>query len=92
MIYFAEFECLLYNGHSLKDKRSIIKRLIHQLQKHLNVAVAELDYQDLWQRAKLGVVTVSNTKAHAEQVIQEALRIVDSYPEIERTLTHVERL
>lgn len=92
MIYFAEIECLFYNGHSLKDKRSMIKRITNELRKKINVAVAELDYQDLWQRAKLGIVTVSNRQSHAEQVIQEALRIIDSFPELERTLTHVERL
>ena len=92
MIYFAEVECLFYNGHSLKDKRSIIKRITNQLRQNITIAVAELDFQDLWQRTKLGIVTVSNERSHAEQVIQEALRIIDTYPELERTLTHIERL
>lgn len=92
MIFYAEVECLIYDGQSLKGKRSIIKRIIHKLRKDLNVSVAEIDFQDLWQRTKLGIVTVSNEKVHAEKVIQEALRIIDTYTEIERTITNIERL
>lgn len=92
MIVYAEVECMLYEGHSLKHKRSVIKRLISKLQNELNVAITELDYHDLWQRTKLGVVTISNELTHAEQVVQEVLRIMDDYPELERTITDVERL
>ncbi|MFB4167454.1 DUF503 domain-containing protein [Virgibacillus sp. JSM 102003] len=92
MIIYAEVECILYEGHSLKQKRSVIKSLMAKLRNELNVAVTELDYHDLWQRTKLGVVTVSNEKKHAEQVIQEGLRIIDTIDELERTLTDVEHV
>lgn len=92
MIYYVEVECFLYNEQSLKDKRSLMKRIIHKLRNKINVSVAELDYHDLWQRTKLGIVTVSNESVHAEQVIQEALRIIDSFTQLERTLTNIERL
>ncbi len=92
MIIYAEVECMLYEGHSLKQKRSVIKRLMAKLRNELNVAVTELDYHDLWQRTKLGVVTVSNEKPHAEQVIQESLRIIDTFNELERTITDVEHV
>lgn len=90
MIVYAEVECMLYDGHSLKQKRSVLKRLIHKLRNELNVAVAELDYHNLWQRTKLGMVTISNQSTHAEQIIQSALKIVDQFPELERTITHVD--
>ncbi len=83
---------MLYEGNSLKQKRSVIKRLISRLRNELNIAVTELDFQDLWQRTKLGIVTVSNDRQHAEQVMQEVFRIVDSFMELERTITNVERL
>src|SRR5699024_11668695 len=89
MIFFLEVECMIYEGHSLKEKRSLLKRIITRLRKDFNVAVAELDYQDLWQRTKLGIVTISNTVKHGEQVMQEVLRVIDTYPELERTITHV---
>lgn len=92
MIIYAELECMMYEGQSLKQKRSILKRLIARLNKDLNVATAELDYHELWQRTKIGIVTISTERTHAEQVIQEALRIIDAFTEIERTITNIERL
>src|SRR5690625_7086079 len=91
MIIYAEVECKLYEGRSLKQKRSVTKRLISKIRKDFNVAVTELAYHDLWQRTKLGIVTISNEKVHAEQVIQEVLRIIDTYQELERTITEVEQ-
>ncbi|WP_205135500.1 DUF503 domain-containing protein [Virgibacillus halotolerans] len=92
MIIYAELECMMYEGHSLKQKRSIMKRLMAKLRKDLNVAVTELDYHDLWQRTKIGIVTISTERNHAEQIIQEALSIIDTLPELERTITNIERL
>ncbi|QKY69064.1 DUF503 domain-containing protein [Lentibacillus sp. CBA3610] len=92
MIMYAEVECMLYDNHSLKQKRSVIKRITAKLRNDLNVAVTELDYHDLWQRTKLGVVTLSNDKTHAEQVMQTAFKIIDTYTEVERTITDVESL
>jgi len=92
MIQYAEIECMIYDGHSIKDKRSLIKSIKAKLRNQLNVSVAELDFHDLWQRTKLGIVTISNDRVYAEKVIQEALRIIETYPELERTLTHVESL
>ncbi|ALX47472.1 DUF503 domain-containing protein [Lentibacillus amyloliquefaciens] len=92
MIMYAEVECLLYESHSLKQKRSVIKRISAKLRNDLNVAVTELDYHDLWQRTKFGIVTLSNEKTHAEQVIQAALKMIDTFTEVERTITNVEPL
>ncbi|RKQ37523.1 DUF503 domain-containing protein [Oceanobacillus halophilus] len=92
MIVYAEVECMMYEGHSLKFKRSIIKRLMARLKNDFNVAITELDYHDLWQRTKLGIVTISTNLTHAEQVIQEVLRVIDTFPELERTVTDVERI
>ncbi|MHA6251255.1 DUF503 domain-containing protein [Oceanobacillus sp. CAU 1775] len=92
MILYAEVECFFYEGTSLKAKRSILKRLFSKLTNDHNVAVAELDFQDLWQRTKIGIVTVSSSGVHAEKVIQRTLQIVDSFTELERTITNIEEL
>lgn len=92
MIVYVELECILYEGQSLKTKRSVLKRITTRLTQDYNVAVAELDFHDLWQRTKLGIVTVSNDITHAEKVIQQVLNMIDSFPEIERTMTNIERL
>lgn len=92
MIVYAEIECHIYDAQSLKEKRSVIKRVIHKIQQDFNVSVAEIDYQSLWQRTKLAIVTVSNDGTHAEKVIQNVLKCIDQFTELERTITSVERM
>jgi uncharacterized protein YlxP (DUF503 family) len=67
-------ELRLPESHSLKDKRHTVKSLKDRLRAKFNVAVAEVDYQDLWQRALISAVTVSGDHAFAEQVLQSVER------------------
>jgi uncharacterized protein YlxP (DUF503 family) len=67
-------ELRLEDAHSLKDKRHYVKSLKDRLRGKFNVAVAEIDYQDLWQRGLIACVTVSASKPHAEQVLQNVER------------------
>ena len=62
------------NAHSLKDKRHVVKGLKERLRHKFNVSVAEIDYQDLWQRALVAVVTVSPDHDHGERVLQTVER------------------
>ncbi len=68
------FEVRIEESHSLKDKRHVIQSLKERLRHKFNVAVAEIDYQDLWQRSAVAAVTVSNDHVHAEQVLQSVER------------------
>ncbi len=63
-------EMRLENSHSLKDKRHVVQSLKERLRRKFNVAVAEIDHQDLWQRAALAAVTVSSDHGHAALVLQ----------------------
>lgn len=63
-------ELHLSQARSLKDKRQVLERVKNRLRARFNVAVAELDHQDLWQRATLGIVSVSNDQAHLAQVLE----------------------
>ena len=63
-------EIRVENSHSLKDKRHVVKGLKDRLRRKFNVSVAEIDYQDLWQRALVAVATVSSDHAHGELVLQ----------------------
>ena len=63
-------ELQLSEAHSLKDKRHTVKGLKDRLRSKFNVAVAEIDYQDLWQRALISAVTVSGDQGRAEQTLQ----------------------
>ncbi|MBI4466151.1 MAG: DUF503 domain-containing protein [Acidobacteria bacterium] len=57
-------------AHSLKDKRQALRKLKERLRARFNVAVAELDHQDLWQRATVGVVSLSNDSVYLAQLFE----------------------
>lgn len=63
-------EMRLDRSHSLKDKRHFVRGLKDRLRSRHNVAVAEIGYQDLWQRGLLAAVTVSSSRDRAQQVLQ----------------------
>ena len=67
-------ELRLQDSHSLKDKRHTVKSLKDRLRGKFNVAVAEIDYQELWQRSLISAVTVSGDHIHAEHVLQQVER------------------
>jgi uncharacterized protein YlxP (DUF503 family) len=58
-------------SQSLKEKRMVLRRIKDRLSK-FNVAVAEVEHQDLWQRAALAVVTVSSDQHHADRELAAA--------------------
>jgi uncharacterized protein YlxP (DUF503 family) len=68
------------DARSLKDKRQVLRSLKDRLRAHFNVAVAELEHEDLWQRSKVGVVSISNDGKHLEEsfaaIIAEAERVL----------------
>jgi uncharacterized protein YlxP (DUF503 family) len=63
-------ELRLENSFSLKDKRQVVRSLKDRLRRKFNVAVAEIDYQELWQRAAVAAVTVSPDHGYAEKLLQ----------------------
>jgi uncharacterized protein len=66
-------EIQLPYAHSLKDKRSVVQSLRNRLRARFNVAVAELDHQDAWQRAILGVTSISNSQPLLESLFAQVL-------------------
>ena len=63
------------NG-SLKGKRQVIKSLQQQLRNNFNVSVAEVEHNDVWQLAGLAICCVSNSSAHANEVLSKCLDFV----------------
>jgi uncharacterized protein YlxP (DUF503 family) len=66
------------DAQSLKDKRQVLRSLKDRLRAHFNVAVAELDFEDTWQRSVVGVVTLSNEEHHVEEALQKVLAEADN--------------
>ena len=71
-------------SRSLKDKRSVVKSLVTRLQKQFNLSIAEVDDQDLWQMATIGLACVSNHHNRVDEVISAAISLIErDYPTIE---------
>ena len=84
VIVAASIELYLPGVNSLKAKRSVIKPLISRLHKHFNIAVAEVDLQDAWGSAVLGVAIVSNSGPHAESKLETVLGWIErNWPQAE---------
>ena len=76
-------ELHLPHVHSLKEKRAVIKPIVEGTRRRYQAAVAEVDHQDKWQRAAIGVAVVSASAHHAREVMHAVERFVWSFPEIE---------
>jgi uncharacterized protein YlxP (DUF503 family) len=68
---------------SLKEKRRVMKHLAAEIGSAHPVAVAEVDHQDLWQRADLGVAVVSGSRGQVDRMLMSITRDLDNRPEIE---------
>jgi hypothetical protein len=84
-------ELFVPGARSLKDKRMVLRRIKDRLAK-FNVAVAEVDHHDLWQRAALGIVTVSTSEEHAGRELAAAADEIERVEPGLVTRTHVEFL
>ncbi|OFW27216.1 MAG: hypothetical protein A3J28_08075 [Acidobacteria bacterium RIFCSPLOWO2_12_FULL_60_22] len=67
-------ELHLPEAHSLKEKRFVVRKIKDRLRSRFNVAVAELDHQDLWQRALLGVVSISSDRKALQNLLEAVER------------------
>ena len=77
------FDLHLPQSHSLKDKRATIRPILDGARHRYQVAAAEVDYQDLWQRAGLGMAAVSASARQVTDVLDQVERFVWSFPEVE---------
>lgn len=83
MIGYVRCECSLFNVHSLKDKRSVVKSVIAKIKQRYNVSIAEIDDNDNWHRATIGMAVVANSQKKAEQELQKALKILEANYQVE---------
>jgi uncharacterized protein YlxP (DUF503 family) len=68
----------LRESASLKDKRQVVLSLSQRLRNKFNVAVAEVDTNDRWQIATLGITCVSNEAGHAREQLDTVVRFIES--------------
>lgn len=85
-------ELFVPGSQSLKDKRQVIHGLKDRLRGKFNLSVAEVESQDLWQKAVLGMACVSNENKHVNQVLDQALNLIKSLPGVEVVRIQLELL
>jgi uncharacterized protein len=79
----VEFDLRLPGCQSLKEKRSVLRPVLEGLRNRHPVSVSEVDHQDQWQRAAIGMAVVSSSPAHAQATMAAAERFLWSFPEVE---------
>ncbi|HEU4808136.1 MAG TPA: DUF503 domain-containing protein [Homoserinimonas sp.] len=78
-----EFDILLGDVHSLKEKRAVVRPLMAELRRRFELSVGEVGDQDLHRRAAVGVAVVAADSARAVSVLDQVERMVAARPEIE---------
>ncbi len=73
-IAYLTLELRIEGAHSLKDKRQAVRSLKDRLRNSFNVSVAEIDATELWQRATIGVVSISNSRDYLEGLMNNVER------------------
>jgi uncharacterized protein YlxP (DUF503 family) len=68
---------------SLKAKRSVVRPIVEGLRKRYRVSVSEVEQQDTWQRAVVGVAAVAPSHSHLIEMLHQVERFVWSFPEVE---------
>jgi hypothetical protein len=63
-------------SHSLKDKRRVVRSIVERVQSRFNVAIAEVDHNDSWKLATLGITCVSNDSRHANEMLSKVVQYV----------------
>ncbi|MCK6620479.1 MAG: DUF503 domain-containing protein [Calditrichaceae bacterium] len=85
-------ELYLPGSASLKDKRAILRQLKDRLANKFNISIAEVDHQDKWQRAQLGIAQVGNDYKFLEKSMNTILQVIDENDAAEVTEHLIEYL
>ncbi|MFW0796844.1 DUF503 domain-containing protein [Gordonia sp. CPCC 205515] len=82
-IGFVEFDYLLGDVHSLKQKRSVIRPIIAETRRRYSVSAAEVGHLEVHRRSIIGVSVVAADRAHVIDVLAEVERFAAGRPEVE---------
>ncbi|MDX6286830.1 MAG: uncharacterized protein QOG53_2315 [Frankiales bacterium] len=84
-MYVGSLACdvLLGDVHSLKEKRSVVRPIVAELQRRFSVAAAEAGHLELHRRSLIGVAVVAGDPGHCREVLDACERLVAARPEVE---------
>jgi len=73
-IAYLTLELRIESARSLKDKRQAVRSLKDRLRNSFNISVAEIEVTNLWQRATIGVVSISDSRDYLEGLMNNVER------------------
>lgn len=77
VVGIAQFEIFMPFNHSLKEKRQILRKLKERVFSKFSIPVAEVGFQDKWQRASLGFSIVGNDGKKIESLISKIFNFIE---------------
>jgi uncharacterized protein YlxP (DUF503 family) len=83
LVALCRFDLRIPGCSSLKEKRHVVKTLTASLRNKFNVAVAEVDHHELWQRTAIGVSAVAGESYHLKRVMHQVERHIETFPAVD---------
>jgi uncharacterized protein len=78
-----QIDMFLPESDSLKAKRFVLSSIKDRIKNKFNVSIAEVENNDKWQRATLGVAMVANERNFIDQALNKVLNFIDDYDQVE---------
>ncbi len=78
VIGVCQLELLLHDNFSLKGKRQALRSIVQRARKKFNISIAEVEGQDLWQKAILGVCAVGNDRQFVNSTLDRVINFIES--------------
>ncbi|MCL5292536.1 MAG: DUF503 domain-containing protein [Actinobacteria bacterium] len=78
VVGLLQMELFIDGATSLKEKRQVVKSIIGKIEGKFNVSVSEVDHQELWQRAAIGIAHTSATESQTRKVLQNIRNFVEA--------------
>lgn len=90
VIGVCTMELFIAEAESLKDKRRILKSLLDRVRGRFNVSIAEVDRQDLWQRATIAFACVTNERPQSDRILHTVVRFIETQADAQVTDYEIE--
>jgi uncharacterized protein len=90
VIGLCRLELLLHGNFSLKGKRQVVKSVVERARQRFNISIAEVEDQDLWQKAVLGIGTVSNDRQRVNSILDQVVDFIENTNLAEVTDSQIE--
>jgi len=90
VVGICHLDVLIPENHSLKGKRHVLRKLTDRVRSRFNVAISEVGDNDLWQRAQIGICTVSNDRRHINSSLDQVIDFIEQMYLVEVVSTEME--